>query len=138
MAEQELFNLVEIREDLHGYFVDRDLNVWSTKKGPTPTQISPNWGPRGKSGAILHAKLMDCKAFVRFLNAPPKVDASELYYVAMLRKDGTPAFSSMPKVHYSEDSARQECERLAHLEPGTSFAYFHRISACACQEITWS
>lgn len=149
MIDQDLFSLAEF--NYPEYYVDRDLNVWSTKRKwkKIPKLIFPKWGPKGRYGNTLKGNLMKCDKFVRFLDdnslqihtltsTPVKETSSDKFYVAVLLPDGTPKFSSMPKAHETEESARQECERLAQMNVGTSVAYFRLLGSCVCNHCKWS
>lgn len=150
MIDRDLFSLAEF--NYPEYYVDRDLNVWSTKRKwkKTPKLIFPKWGPKGRYGNTLKNNLMSCdkfvqfletqntpERFVQFLETPSKKTVPEKFYVAILLPDGTPKFSSMPKAHETEESARQECERLSQLNIGTSVAYFRLMGSCVCNNFKW-
>lgn len=47
------------------------------------------------------------------------------------------SFSTNPKVHIGESTARAECERLATIIPSKKFALFELIDTCQATGVSW-
>lgn len=68
--------------------------------------------------------------------AVPKAGSFEFYVIARL-VNGSPSFSSGPKVHTDMTSARTEALRLAGLYPGAEFMIFKANSSVSTGSTVW-
>ena len=67
----------------------------------------------------------------------PRLQAGEDVNVGSVSSEGV-SFSSRPKVHASEASARAECERLATTNKGKTFMYVEIKGSVKASGVNWS
>ena len=139
---ENLFDLSKLGSHYRGYFVDRDGKVYSNKQGtlralkisaPSNTfhkywNLSNNGYAQAVRTDRFDEMLNRSDEFRSFVNAAKMTGAfapvagGKGYIVGSVTSGGV-SFSSNPKIHTSEASARTECERLASSYKGKTFMY---------------
>lgn len=138
---ENLFDLSKLGSHYRGYFVDRDGKVYSNKQGTlralkisAPSNTFHKYWNLSNNG---YAQAVRTDRFDEMLNRSDEyrtfVKAAKVtgafapsggkgYIVGSVTSGGV-SFSSNPKIHTSEASARTECERLASSYKGKTFMY---------------
>lgn len=154
---ENLFDLSKLGSHYRGYFVDRDGKVYSNKQGALRAlKISApantfhtywNLSTNGYSAPVRtdrFDKILNSSAEYRtFVNAAKVTGAftpssSAKGYIVGSVTSGGVSFSSNPKIHSNEASARAECERLASTNKGKTFMYVEIKGAVKASGFSWS
>lgn len=153
---ENLFDLSKLGAQYNGYFVDREGKVYSNKQGTLRAlKVSApantfnkywNLSTNGYAQAVRTDRLEEMlnrsdeyRSFVKdakSVSAPAAV-MSKGFIVGSVSSEGV-SFSSRPKVHASEASARAECERLATTNKGKTFMYVEIKGSVKASGVNWS
>lgn len=145
-----LFKIENHDPKFRGYCLDADGVVWSIKNDK-PCIVAKS---RSKlNGFTVHiptliAEIMktprwrDYIELVRGKNTATPGNTAPLkrgvYIIAVLDENGTPKFSTAPKVHANKIDAIEEVKRLAGSFPGKQFAYFECMGVAVANGVTWT
>lgn len=153
---ENLFDLSKLGAQYNGYFVDREGKVYSNKQGtlralkvsaPSNT-FNKYWNlsTNGYAQAIrtdrFEEMLNRSDEYRSFVKAPksdsaPAAIMSKGFIIGSVSSDSV-SFSSRPKVHTTEASARAECERLAIANKGKTFVYVEIKGSVKATGVNWS
>ena len=154
---ENLFDLAKLGSQYRGYFVDREGKVYSNKQGALRAlKISApsntfhkywNLSTNGYSSPVRTDRfdnmLNRSDEYRTFVKAAKVTGAfapsatAKGYIVGSVTNSGV-SFSSNPKVHTSEASARTECERLASSYKGKTFMYVEIKGTVKASGFNWS
>ena len=155
---ENLFDLSKLGSQYSGYFVDREGKVYSNKQGilralkvsaPSNTfnkywNLSTNGYAQAVRTDRFDEMLNRSDEYRSFVNAAkalgavtPAATMSKGFIVGSVSPQGV-SFSSRPKVHTSEASARAECERLATSNKGKTFMYVEIKGSVKASGVNWS
>ena len=154
---ENLFDLSKLGSHYKGYFVDNRGMVYSNKQGslkalkvsaPSNTfhkywNLSHNGYANPVRTDRFDSMLNNSNEFRTFVNAAKVTGAfapaahGKGYIVGSVTSSGV-SFSSNPKVHTSEASARTECERLASSYKGKTFMYVEIKGTVKASGFNWS
>lgn len=155
---ENLFDLSKLGSQYCGYFVDREGKVYSNKQGtlralkvsaPSNTfnkywNLSTNGYAQAVRTDRFDEMLNRSDEYRSFVNAAkalgavtPAATMSKGFIVGSVSPQGV-SFSSRPKVHTSEASARAECERLATTNKGKTFMYVEIKGSVKASGVNWS
>lgn len=157
--KHDLFDLTKVfGSSFRGYWIDRDFNAWSTKRGaPYKLARTGTGACRGKYYSFytgrystsmrvdeMQSKLRSNSEFTAYVRATAvtthvsaTAPSTKGYIIGSTYATGVMSFASFPKVHATEASARAECERLAKANRGTSYTYFEIKSTATAGDISW-
>ena len=157
--KSDLFNLSKVLGlGYSGYWMDRDFNAYSTKRGaPYKLARTGTGSCRGMYYSFytgrysvthrvseLKTTLMNDPTFKQWLNSTSSttaVSASSVTsrgFIVGSTRGSYMSFSSYPKIHSTEASAKAECERLAKTSPGTAYTYFEIKGTAIAGGVNWS
>lgn len=156
MKTSELFPLSRVNMSYAGYFLDKGGSIWSTKRTGSPQQLKKfakydyySLFVNGRS-LIMYSyeinKIMKSVEYISWQKSQPNITdhfnsqtytSNKQYIVGSLRS-GYFSFSSAPKIHTSESSAKTETERLARSNPGTTYVYLEVKGKCTVAGVQWS
>lgn len=152
MKMSDLFELNIVHPSYRGYFVDKELNLYSTRSGQLTRLVgfsrpSLYIGGKNKSTMLVKTQILRNSEFQKFmkLSVPRQeisVDTSSnsvakgVFVIAVVR-DNVPLFSKNPVLHKTEDSAITEIKRLVSENPGEMFAYFECKGLAKYSGVTW-
>ena len=154
---ENLFDLSKLGSHYKGYFVDKNGMVYSNKQGTLRAlKISApsntfhkywNLSTNGYSNPIRTDRfdnmLKNSNEYRTFVNSAKMTGAfapsasAKGYIVGSVTSSGV-SFSSNPKVHVSEASARSECERLASSYKGKTFMYVEIKGTVKASGFDWN
>ena len=153
---ENLFDLSKLGAGYKGYFVDRDGKVYSNKQGTlralkisAPSNTFHKYWNLSRDG-YSHSVRAD-----RFEDMLNRSDEFRSYargakvtgaftpvggkgYIVGSVTNGGVSFSSNPKVHTNEASARTECERLASSYKGKTFMYVEIKGTVKASGFDWN
>lgn len=150
-----LYPLRKVANYLVGYHVDATGQVYSTKQGTTPRKMTASgtshkywcFSYNGTSRTMRTDELdrylaqdIGFQAWKKgaYISAPVETPInSKGFIVGSVSADGV-SFSSRPKVHDTEQSARTECERLASMNKGQTFLYVEIKGYVKATGLSWS
>lgn len=150
-----LYPLRKVANYLVGYHVDATGQVYSTKQGTTPRKMTAS-GTSHKYWCFSYngtSRTMRTDELDRYLAKDIgfqawKKDASVISleqhatqskgFIVGSMSDSGVSFSSRPKVHDTEQSARAECERLASMNKGKTFLYVEIKGCVKATGLSWS
>lgn len=134
----------------YGYFLDTEGFLWSTKNGSL-RKISKSRSKLNNHSVnipMLISTIMRTPRWNDFLEmvkktADPKSEKAVpvkrgVFVIALLDENGTPKFSTAPKVHAVENDAITEVKRLAEAFTGKRFAYFKCMGVAVANGVTWA
>lgn len=155
----QLYALSKVASYLADYHVDASGQVYSTKQGAArPLKASAPSTSQYKYWSFSHhgsSRTMRTDELARMLDrdvgyqawkrgaygsasmTSAPVTTSKGYIVGSVSADGV-SFSSRPKVHDTEQSARTECERLASAYKGKTFMYVEIKGTVKATGFSWS
>lgn len=147
-----LYPLRKVANYLAGYHVDATGQVYSTKQGTTPRKMTAS-GTSHKYWCFGYKGTMRIDELDRYLakdigfqawkkdacvaNVVQHTIRSNCFIVGSVDDSGV-SFSSRPKVHDTEQSARTECERLASMNKGQTFLYAEIKGCVKATGFSWS
>ncbi len=139
-----LFSIENHDARFRGYFLDAEGNLWSNKNG-SPRKLSKTRSKLNGYSVHIPALIVAIVRSPRWRDYLEKVqkDAkappvqSGVFVIALLDENGTPKFSTAPKVHKIENDAINEVKRLAESFPGKRFAYFKCMGVAVANGVTW-
>ena len=161
MNVSELFSLSTALGDRYrNYYISRDLSqVYSTKRPGSPYAMTKTgtgscrgqywslsdggrWGNFTIRANDLAAKVRNSHEYKTWLLGQTTLKANTVgtstgYIIGSIYADGRMSFSTSPKVHPTELSAKIEVERLAKSTPGNTFVYFEIKGKCKAGGVTW-
>jgi hypothetical protein len=160
MNVSELFPLsTALGSNYRNYYISRDLSqVYSTKRPGAPYAMTKTGTGRcrdtywslsngGRFGNFtiraddLAEKVRRSAEFKAWLQGQPgtqpNLASGRGYIIGSIYSDGGISFSSMPKVHTTELSAKVEVERLAKATPGNTYVYLEIKGKCKAGGVTW-
>jgi hypothetical protein len=148
----ELFDLSKVNINLNGYYLDANLDMYSTKRGVVPNKILNPVGVFTKQGVVMsYPTLVNLlkdrytaygadwyawwnKIDRQLIETPVNIKGQ---FVIAVIENGIPKFSSNPKVHTTKDSAIAEVQRLATENPNKHFGYFECKGVARAAALTW-
>lgn len=155
MKTSELYPLSRVQTSYVGYYLDKGGSIWSTKRTGSPQQLKKfakydyySLFVNGRS-RILYGhdirNVMKSSDYISWLKNQPNItdqtpfasSATKQYIIGSLRS-GYFSFSSAPKIHSSEMTAKVETERLARSNPGTTYVYLELKGKCTVGGVQWS
>ena len=160
MKIEDLFPLYTLSSEFDEYYVDADMNVYSSKagtlykmKGSTPSNTTHqywNFTYRGSVRTLRKDQLRNLleanNAFKTWKsNNMQKINqvstmtgVSKGFIVGSMTLSGGLSFSAKPHLHQNEQAARAECERLANLYPGKTFVLVEIKGSVKSSGLTWN
>lgn len=154
----KLFSLARCDSRFTDYYLDEFADLWSAKNGK-PVMILAN---RSELGGIkvnvknLIASVKNTTMWQDFLahdysdydNDCNKISVpksgingfvkKDVFVVSVIDDNGILKFSSMPVLHFTEESAKTEVERIAKNLPGKRVAYFRCCGVAIANAVNWA
>lgn len=121
MKIEDLFPLYTLSSEFDEYYVDADMNVYSTKAG---TLYKMKGSTPSNKQKINQVSTM--------------TGVSKGFIVGSRTMSGGLSFSVKPRLHQNEQAARAECERLANLYPGKTFVLVEIKGSVKSSGLTWN
>lgn len=148
---ENLFDLSAFGSHYKGYFVDKDGKVYSNKSGSMRAlKVSAPANTMHKYWNLSHNSYSNSIRTDRFADMLSKsaeyrsftkdsvmTSAGKGFIVGSVTAGGV-SFSSNPKIHATESSARTECERLASANKGKTFMYVEIKGSVKASGYSWS
>ena len=144
--EQNFFPIESYDPRFKGYYLDVMGVLWSNKSGGY-CEISKSRSKLNDHSVNIHRLISNIESTQAWRDFVSRVKAKvektvpvsvTTCVVALLDENGVPKFSSEPKVHASEKTAREEVERLTLAFPGKRFAYFKCEGVAVATGVSWS